>query len=63
MANHILYPGSRMVSVHVRLPERLRDVALRIGKGNMRAGIALALERAEMLENEYQKVMRKGETQ
>lgn len=50
MANHILYPGSRMVSVHVRLPERLRDVALRLGKGNLRAGIALALERAEKSE-------------
>ena len=49
MANHRIYdePTRRVIVV---LPERLRQVALRIGKGNMRRGIALALERAEKLE-------------
>lgn len=50
MANHPNYPGEQMVHIHINLPERLRDVALRLGKGNMRAGIALALERAEKQE-------------
>ncbi len=50
MANHPTYPGEPMAAIHVRLPERLRDVALRLGAGNLRAGIAAALEAAEKRE-------------
>lgn len=51
MANHRIY-DEPMAAIHVRLPDRLRDVALRLGRGNLRAGIALALERAEKSEKE-----------
>ena len=51
MANHRIYdePTRRVIVV---LPERLRQVAIRLGQGNLRAGIALALERAEKQKQE-----------
>ncbi len=47
MANIKLYPGEKMKSPSVNLPERLLEVARRLGGGSVSRGVQIALERAE----------------